>query len=98
MSEKLVGTNAPHPIRGRMRGFSNCHDRLWKITKPAEEYFPPYEAGMTDYNWKISGMTDYNWEITGFTRGLPDGILWRKRVLLGRGANQGWLCRRENRR
>jgi hypothetical protein len=53
-----------HPIRERMLGFSDNHDRLWKITKPAEEYFSPFEAGITDYNF----------EITGFTRGLPAGI------------------------
>jgi len=61
MSEETIMT---HSLRERMRGFSDNHDRLWKITKPAEEYFPPFEAGITDYNF----------EITGFTMGLPEGL------------------------
>jgi hypothetical protein len=44
------------PIREKIKGFSNQHDRLWKI-----EVADCEEA-----------ITDYNWEITGFTSGLQE--------------------------
>lgn len=42
------------PVREKLGGVPNSHDRLWKI-----EVCDGVEA-----------LTDYNWEITGFTEGL----------------------------
>lgn len=44
------------PIRNKIVGFSDSHDRLWKI-----EVADATEA-----------ITDYNWEITGHTPGLQE--------------------------
>ncbi len=42
------------PIRDRLIGGRNIHDRLWKI----------------EVDECIEAITDYNWEITGFTPNL----------------------------
>lgn len=42
------------PIRKKIVGVSDSHDRLWKI-------------GVADSE---EAITDYNWEITGYTPGL----------------------------
>jgi hypothetical protein len=39
------------PLRQRMRGFTDHHDRLWRVTGP------DFVAGMTDYNWEVVGWT-----------------------------------------
>lgn len=41
-----------HPIRKRLRGCTDHHDRLWLVTTPNGS-----EEALTDYNWEVVGRT-----------------------------------------
>lgn len=43
----------PHPIRDKLQGITDWHDRLWIITMPDGS-----QEAMTDYNWEIVGVTE----------------------------------------
>ena len=42
----------PHPLRERLNGFTDYHDRLWRIVLPDGA-----EEAISEYNWEVVGRT-----------------------------------------